>query len=141
MKKVLFVCTGNTCRSPMAQALFNRKAKELNIKALAFSRGLCADGSAISDNAVMALEEGGVSDFVHISRTVSEDDVRDSDFVIGISSRHAARLIAEYPKYCDKVYSFPFDVSDPFGGNIDVYRKTLSEISEGIDIIMREVFS
>ncbi len=124
----------------MAQALFNRKAMEMGVEATAFSRGICADGSDISDNAAMVLCEVGISGFCHVSRTVSEDDVRDADFVIGISSRHAAHLISEFPQYCDKIYAFPFDVSDPFGGNIDVYRKTLSEISKGIDIIIREVF-
>lgn len=124
----------------MAQAVFNDKAKKLKISASAFSRGLCADSSPISDNASAALCELGISDFKHISQTVSKEDVHKADVIIGISSRHAARLIAEFPSYCDKIYAFPFDISDPFGGSIDVYRKALCEISEGIDIIIREVF-
>ena len=140
MKKILFVCTGNTCRSPMAMALFNKRADELSIDSEAFSRGLYADGSAISRNALKALSEVGITELCHFSATITEDDMKEADIVIGITSRHAAKLIADFPQYCDKVYAFPFDVSDPIGGDITVYRKTLKELQEGIDIIIREVF-
>ncbi len=124
----------------MAQAVFEAKVSELGICAVSFSRGLCADGSGISDNAKAALCEIGISGFEHISQTVSKEDVQEADIVIGITSRHAAKLCAEFPGLCDKIYAFPFDISDPFGGSIDVYRKALCEISEGIDVILREVF-
>jgi len=124
----------------MAQAVFNHKASLLGIEASAESRGLCADGSMISHNAAIALDEISISGFEHISQTVSEEDVKSADVVIGITSRHAAMLIAQFPSYCDKIYAFPSDISDPYGGDIGVYRKTLGEISDGIDAVIREVF-
>lgn len=124
----------------MAMAVFNKRAHELAIDAEAFSRGLYADGSSASENAVEALSENGIIEFCHASKTVSEEDMGNADMVIGISSRHAARLMADFPQYCDKIFAFPFDVSDPFGGDIGVYRRTLEEITRGIDIIIREVF-
>ena len=140
MKKLLFVCTGNTCRSPMAQAVFNSEAEKLNIDAVAISRGLCADKSPASKNAVTALSEIGICNFEHKSATVTYEDIENADYVIGITSGHTANLISTFPRYCDKIYSFPTDISDPYGGNIDVYRKTLFEIVDGVKSIIDEVF-
>ena len=124
----------------MAEAIFNKKAIECGIDAVAFSRALSANGSGISQNAQAVLTEIGIDNSEHISKTVSEADMRKADFVIGITSRHASALIGAFPMYCDKVFAFPFDVSDPFGGNEEVYRKARNEISRGIDIVIRELF-
>lgn len=121
-------------------AVFNKRAKELSMDAVAFSRGLFADGSDISQNAALALSEVGIKEVCHTSATITEKDMKDADIVVGISSRHAAELIARFPAYCDKAFAFPFDVSDPFGGDIEIYRRTLGEITKGTDIIIREVF-
>ena len=128
MKKILFVCTGNTCRSPMAMALFNDKAKKLGLDAVAFSRGLYADGSEISANASAALCDVGIADCSHISRTVSKEDMVEADTVFGISRRHAENLNAMFPEFGDKIFAFPFDISDSFGGDLETYRRSLSEI-------------
>ena len=124
----------------MAQAVFNDEIRKLKIDAFAFSRGLFANGEPISNNASLALCEIGISGFEHISETVSENDIVEADYVIGISSSHAAKLIADFPLYCNKIYAFPKDISDPYGGNPEVYRRTLSEIQEGVKYIISEVF-
>lgn len=140
MKKILFVCTGNTCRSPMAMALFNDKAKKLGLCATAFSRGLYADGSEISKNACEALRNVGIADCDHISRTVSREDISEADTVFGISRRHAENLRALFPEFGNKIFAFPFDISDPFGGDLDIYKASLAEISKGIDAIIEMLF-
>ena len=124
----------------MAQAVFNHKVKKLGLSAEAFSRGLCAGGTPMSENAKIALTEMGIKPHAHVSKTVTAEDIKSADLVIGISSRHAASLIAAFPKYCDKICAFPFDVPDPYGGNVEVYKKTLAEIIRGTDIVIREVF-
>ena len=140
MKRVLFVCTGNTCRSPMAEAVFNDIAGKNGIACIAFSRGLFADGSAISDNAKTVLADRGIDASGHISKTVCKEDVESADYIVGITSRHAGKLISEFPGCADKIYAFPTDISDPFGQSTAVYKECLCEITDGIELIIKELF-
>lgn len=128
---VLFVCTGNTCRSPMAAALFNHLFTD---RGIAVSAGLAADGSPISANAVHALRQreipsSGVNDYEkHVSRTVTPELMRSAGRVIGISARHAMALMSAFPEYAEKIGAMPVDIADPYGGSAEEYVRCLAEI-------------
>ncbi len=124
----------------MAEAIFNKKACETGIDAKASSAGLFADGTPLSISAKEALSNCGISDFRHTSRQLCEDMLGEYDYIIGISSHHASSVAQMYPNYSDKVFAFPTDISDPFGKSFEVYKKTLSEIEHGIDVIISELF-
>lgn len=138
MKKVLFVCTGNTCRSPMAQAVFNILVKDSGVELLADSCGLYADGSPISENSKKALFDAGI-DFDYISKPISEKLVSEADYIFGITRNHGNAIITMFPDYADKVYAFPMDISDPFGGNLETYKACLTEISKGVHLIFNKL--
>ena len=130
---LLFVCTGNTCRSPMAAALYNAGRGE--DEPIAFSAGLFAsEGAPISSGALTALLESGVAvcpenDYTkHEARNVSEEMMRDAKRVFAISASHAMQLLMRYPQYAEKIETLPMDVADPFGGNDAVYRACLSQL-------------
>lgn len=135
--KVCFVCTGNTCRSPMAAAMYNHLNKGSD--RFAVSMGLYAyDGMPISGNAAAALEEAGiVSDRDnpyrdHRARSVNEDILAGCDYIVGISEAHTLELISRFPAIASKIYSMPKAISDPYGGGLEVYKACLAEITEGI---------
>ncbi len=139
--KVLFICTGNTCRSPMAAAVLNALGKG---EYSAASAGISAfHGDGISEDAAWALETSGIestdgNDYKnHLSRPVTEELLKEYDRAVAISSRHLMALLYAFPAYADKLTVMKKDISDPYMLGRDEYLKCLSEITECI----KEMFS
>src|SRR5215217_9790201 len=93
MKNILFVCTANICRSPMAQAIFDVLAEDNDLLFRAESAGTAAlEGRPITPNAVAALEEVGIYPGSHSSRRVNEAMVKEAELVLALTPQHAATL-------------------------------------------------
>jgi len=157
VRRVLFVCTGNTCRSPMAAALYNDMMNPREVcsacpngvfgrtVALATSAGLCAaDGAPISEGARAALQGADIpphpqNDYnEHRARTVTEGMIAEADEVVGISSAHAMELILRFPAYASKIRTLPMDIADPYGGDLAVYRQCLMQLRYCLQIYCAE---
>lgn len=135
--KVCFVCTGNTCRSPMAAAVYNFLNRGSDRYAV--SMGLYApDGMPISANAVLALEEAGIiSDRAnpyreHKAKSCTLEALRGCDYIVGISDAHTLELVSRYPELVSRIYSMPAGISDPYGSDLTVYKECLKHIEAGI---------
>lgn len=120
----------------MAMALFNEIAKKENISAVSDSAGLFTeDGLPYSENSVLTLAEDGIS-LDGSSKRITEELVKDSDMIFGLTDSHGQGVISAFPEYAEKVYRFPMNISDPFGGDIVTYKKCFLQIKEGIGKIV-----
>src|SRR6266850_541251 len=98
MKTVLFVCTGNVCRSPMAEGLFRHAIKGRGDYEV-FSAGVGAvDGLPPSEHAVRALRELGIDISLQRSRMLSGEVVRQADYIFGMTQSHVAAITMLYPQ-------------------------------------------
>ena len=139
MKKVLFVCSGNTCRSPMAQACFNDLAKKSGIDAVAFSAGLYTqDGLPYAANTLEVLQDNGIT-VSGSSKQITDEMLAECDLVFGLTYSLSTALVAAFPDHSDKIYRFPLEVPDPFGGDIVLYRRSFNKIAEGIGKILNAI--
>ncbi len=141
---VCFVCTGNTCRSPMAAAVANALAQQFrSIDGApvieAFSAGLYAmEGDPISPRAVEALEAAGIPavsgrDYhAHRAHSLTAEEAERADLLIGLGASHCMELMLRYPQAASRITGMPEPIADPYGGDGAIYAQCLSQITEGV---------
>jgi len=140
MTEVLFVCTGNTCRSPMAEGIFNACAAKNGIDAHAFSRGIAAEGGSASGNAVAAAAEYDADISGHISRQLTREDLERADVVYCMSGTHIAAILRAFPEYAEKLAPISeYGIADPYGGDMEEYRKAASQIASAVLMIAADI--
>lgn len=133
---ILFVCTENTCRSPMAAAIMDKIAVENELDVFIESAGVFAgEGDSASDNAVEALKQYNIDLSGHRTQPVTEDLLKQSDLILTMTEGHK-KLIE--PLASGKVFTLleyagmDGDISDPFGGDLEEYEETAEEIYDAL---------
>ena len=147
MKTVLFICTGNVCRSPMAEGIF-RQAVRGRGDYRVLSAGLgAAEGQPPSAYAVQAVKELGIDISSLRSRMLTAELVQQADYIFGMTHSHLDTVAMLYPQAAEKTFllrefdetldAFEKDISDPIGGSYEVYLNCRDQIEQGIASLLR----
>ncbi len=144
MMNIYFVCTGNTCRSPMAAAILkSKKIPSVEVK----SAGIFAmSGSPMSQNSQLILQEQHIN-YDHLSKPVSLEELKWANLILTMTSGHKEALLQVYPQVADKTFTLKeyvfgkgdLDVLDPFGGDLSMYRVTFTELNQLMDELEKKL--
>ncbi len=143
MKTILFVCTGNICRSPMAEGLFRHAIRGRGEEYRVLSAGVGAvDGQPPSAHAVRALKELNIDISRQRSRMLTAELVNHADYIFGMTHGHVDAVTLLYPQASEKTFLlrefdetldiYEKDISDPIGGSYDIYTACRDQIEQGI---------
>jgi protein-tyrosine-phosphatase len=136
-KTILLVCTGNTCRSVMAQGILQELLREMaedeDLRVL--SAGVAASlGAEASEEAILILEERGIDIGRHRSRPVSEGLLAGADLVLAMTGNQSHIMKRIFPLHAAKIYSLKEyvgeegDIEDPIGMPVTAYRTTSKKL-------------
>ena len=147
MKTILFLCTGNVCRSPMAEGLFRHAIKgrgEFRV----LSAGLGAiDGQPPTHHSVTAMRELGLDISAQRSNALTAEMVRSADYIFGMTHSHVDTVLLLYPSAVEKTFllrefddtlePYEKDISDPIGSPYQVYVECRDQIEQGIVTLIK----
>jgi protein-tyrosine-phosphatase len=142
MSLILFVCTGNLCRSPMAVGYLRHRLaeKSLDTRYRVTSAGVWAvDDHPASAHAITVMAEQGIDISDHIAHTTTASDVAEADLILVMSREHEEMIRNTWPQYSWKIHRLSEmagkrqDIRDPYGAPIEEYRECADTIEDYID--------
>ena len=152
VKRILFVCTGNTCRSSMAEALLKYMLEKNHIENVeVFSAGTGVFyTSGASEYAVEVMKEKGIDLSFHRSKQVTDDMLLEADLILTMTESHKKTLLRINPGVADKVFTLkefaygPYevddtDISDPFGLSKNYYEQCGDEIVQALQMVIEKI--
>lgn len=141
MKRILFICSGNTCRSPLAAELMEMRLAARGVTGVKCeSAGLTATpGEPASPNAVLAAREVGADLGSHRARRVTSELLCDSDVIVALDPAHKQVIDGAFPTLRGKVKLLGNGIPDPYGGSLGVYRHCRDTIMTALGELIDEL--
>ncbi len=147
--KIMFICTGNICRSAMAHAMLLKKAKEQNKNIEVYSCGIWAQtGDVPTYEGREVMKDYGIDISSHRATNIINSDIENMDVILCATYNHKRNVISMYPELKEKIFTikeyagYPendLDISDPWGYGLDVYKKCAKEIEICIEKILEKI--
>lgn len=150
---ILLVCTGNTCRSSMAEGIFKHLLKEAGKDSInVSSAGISAfEGDEANAKAIFVLNKKGIDILNHRARQLTREIIHNSDLILTMTNSHKKMILNAVPEYSNKVYTLKeyalivnneetegknLDIADPFGLDYNVYENVAAEIENQLKKII-----
>ncbi len=142
--KVMFICTGNICRSAMAEGILKKIVKDKKVDIQVYSCGIYAeDGEGATYNAIYAAEKYDVDISKHKATNIRNSKIEEMDIILCATKSHKETVIYMYPNLKDKIYTMKeyakidnngqdTDIKDPWGYDIETYMNCIDEIQKCI---------
>ena len=148
--KIMFICTGNICRSAMAHHLFEKMLEDNNITDVEiYSSGIYAEYNDIPTyDAIEVMKEYDVDLKKHRATNTSYSDIKNMDLILGMTLSHKQELIYMYPELKEKIYTLKeyventqdgINIKDPWGFDIATYRFCAAEIEKCLELLIKKL--
>ena len=160
IKTILFVCTGNTCRSAMAEGIFKKMLKERaenNTRLNIISAGISAlPGMSPTSEAILAMFEQGIDISQHHTQALQEELIKKADLILVMTNQHKEYIHKEFPFAQNKTFLLKkftlnnksesnqnneknYEIIDPIGRKIEFYRITARELKKNLEKILDKI--
>lgn len=150
---IMFVCTGNICRSAMAHWLMKKKIEDLNIEDIkVYSCGIYAEtGDIPTFEAIETMEDYDVDLKQHRATNIIDSNIKQMDLILCATNIHKIQVISICPEVKDKTYTMKeyvgydeeghdkINIKDPWGYGIGTYRACVNEIEKCLDLLIEKL--